>query len=142
MGRVVRCGGEAAGLGPGPPRRGERVLLGRVALPPERFPGRPNYAPEYFQPLPYFAKYGLGVRAGREPVDLVIPVPWRNRFAIAWGNLRVQQAAAVRIFACEWAEWLRYPGGYYLREPACVPLIVRVGGRSARIRLGIGRACP
>ena len=35
-----------------------------------------------------------------------------------------------------------YAGGFFLRSPSvCVPLIFRVGARSATVRFGIGRRC-
>lgn len=126
------------------PSPGTRLLLGRVALPPEGFPGRPIAAREN-RPLPYFAKFGLQVHSGRLPVDVIVPRAWRTRAAVGWGEDRgPQQASSVRVQACKpvlGRPWLAFPGGYFLRRPACVPLIVRVGARSARFRLGIGRRC-
>jgi hypothetical protein len=126
------------------PSHGTRVLLGRVALPPERFPSRPRAAPEN-RPLPYFAKFGLQIHSGREPVDVVVPRAWRARLALNWGeNGGPAQSSSIRVLACGpvlGRRWLAFPGGYFLRKPACVPLIVRVGSKSAHIRLGIGRSC-
>jgi len=126
------------------PHAGTRVLLGRLALPPERFPSRPRAAPEN-RPLPYYAKFGLQVRSGRNPVDVIVPRAWRTRAAVGWGeDAGPQQASSVRVLACKpvlGRPWLAFPGGYFLRKPACIPLTVRVGTRTAHVRLGIGRRC-
>ena len=38
--------------------------------------------------------------------------------------------------------WNAYAGGFYLRTPsACVPLVFRVGKRSATVWFGLGQAC-
>src|SRR5437870_4161994 len=83
------------------PSAGTRVLLGRVALPPERFPGQPHAAPEN-RPLPYYAKFGLQVHAGRGPVDVIVPPAWRTRVALGWGEDSggPQQASTVRVLGC------------------------------------------
>lgn len=127
---------------PSPPRR---VVLEHVALPPERFPFRPHYS-RHRRPFPYFAKDGIDVRYVDAVVELVVPVDWRKRFAIGWGS-PARPTWSVRIPPCAQigypgGEWRAYAGGYWLRKPACVPLIVRVGGETTRIRLGIGVDCP
>ena len=128
-------------VGEGKRLRTERVVLGRVVLPPERFPYRPRYQPGH-GPLPYFAKYGVLILSGPGAVDLLVPSRWRARFAIGWGIRGAEEVRRVRFVGCERAwRWRAYAGGYYLREPACVPLIVKVGGSVAQVRLGIGRRC-
>jgi hypothetical protein len=143
---VVRCD-EIAGTAPAfpPTRPDERLVLGRVSLPAEEFPYPPGYQPGTSGRLPYFAKYPLFVRAGSEPVELFVPSGWRTRFAVGWGNHGSYEAAIVKVNACPRSAlgpWLGYPGGYYLRRPACVPLIVRVGAKRTRVRIGIGKQCP
>jgi hypothetical protein len=129
-------------VGHGRPLAGERVISGQVVLPPERVPEEPRFQPKYNKPLPWFAKQGLLVRRGSKPVDLIVPLAWRSRFAVGWGNEGRQQAPAVRIVGCNTGpKWHAYAGGYYLRQPACVPLTVRVEGQTTQIRLGIGRSC-
>jgi len=67
---------------------------------------------------------------------------WRNRVGITWGDSPI--ASTLRIRSCPplvggargWA------GGFYLRSrAACVPLIFRVGSRSATVYFGLGRGC-
>lgn len=117
-----------------------RVLLGRVA-----FRRTPVFRiAEVGGPLPYWSKVLLFVRAGGTPITITVPEPWRIRAAITWGSPAVH---ALRVGACPTPppllpdRWNGYAGGLYVREPACVPLRVRVATRSATVRLGIGRAC-
>ena len=123
----------------------QRVLLQHIALPPERFATRLHYS-RYRQPFPYFAKDGIGVRYATAAVELVVPAAWRQRFAIGWGS-PARAASSVRIPPCTGIGypsdgWRAYAGGYWVRKPACVPLIVRVGSETTSIRLGIGVTCP
>jgi hypothetical protein len=120
---------------PGP---AQQVVLDRIALPSSsrvlkvrRASGR----------LPYSTKSGLLVRHGTTPVDLVVPTAWRKRFAIGRGFSVVY---SVRILGCATTppDWWSYAGGYSVRRPACVPLIVRVGGMTTTVRLALGRPCP
>jgi hypothetical protein len=138
---VVACDEAIDFLDKAPTKR--RVLFDRVALP-RLIAQRPNYEPSEFRPLPYFAKDGIVVRAGRTPVDLIVPTAWRSRLALGWGHRGPQQASHVRVPGCRptrYAKWFAFAGGYYVRKPACVPLIVRVGAKSQRIRIRIGRNC-
>ena len=38
-------------------------------------------------------------------------------------------------------EWVAIPGGYWVSETMCAPLTVRVGSRTATVRIGIGTPC-
>jgi hypothetical protein len=127
------------------PPSGWRVILGRVALPPERwFRSRPRYGRDYL-PFPYFAKAGLEVHAQRAPFDLVVPAGWRGRLALGWGEDHTPRFASVihvpRCAPVLGRAWLWWAGGYFLRRPACVPVIVRSGARTTEVRLAIGRPC-
>lgn len=140
--KIVGCDSIiAASTRPWPDRR---VLFGRVVLPRENQLLQGHAASEN-RPLPYFAKQGVQVRAGRTTISLIVPRRWRTRLAVGWGeNGGPQQASQVRLAGCNLEvgrQWLSYPGGYFLRRPACAPLLVRVGTRSARIRLSLGRPC-
>ncbi len=140
---LVRCDHIIYDLAAPNPTR--RVLLDHVALPPERFPSRPRYSP-HGRPFPYWAKNGIEVRYANVTVELVVPVAWRTRFAIGWGS-PARAASSVRIPPCTGVGyptdgWRAYAGGYWVRKPACVPLIVRIGGATTTIRLGIGVDCP
>jgi hypothetical protein len=38
--------------------------------------------------------------------------------------------------------WLAYAGGFWIDHPACVPIIVRAGGKQQQVDIGVGTACP
>lgn len=137
--KVVTCA-DAVLLNPSP-SRGFRVLFDRVALPPKRLQ-RPSAAPQN-HPLHYFAKQGLEVRAGRGPVELIVPTAWRDRLALGFGETGgPQQASVIKVLGCQAHKaWYVYPGGYFLLRPACVPLVIRTAGQTARLEIGIGMPC-
>jgi hypothetical protein len=134
------------GSHPSSDRQATRLVLGRVWLP------KPSTVID-LSPVrageDRFGKYGLEVRAGRAIV-LEVPRRWRRTYSLSFGSAsasvrRVADGAAVvTVHACAGllGPWNRYPGGYELRRGACVPLVVRVGARSQRIRLSVGRHCP
>jgi hypothetical protein len=58
-------------------------------------------------------------------------------------SLRIASCPLVREGAGPRPRWNAYAGGFYLRtRSVCVPLVVRVGGRSRTVRFGVGRPCP
>ena len=121
---------------------GYRIVLGRVGIPDEkRTSGRAsrNRGAQW----PYFRRVGLIVRGGTSPVTITVPEGWRDRVAISWGN--TPAVSSLQIASCGTSvskPWNAYAGGFHLRSRAdCVPLDIRVGGRSTSVRLGVGRAC-
>lgn len=92
---------------------------------------------------PYFRNGGLAVRAGTSSVVVEVPEGWRDRVALSWGGSR--PSSSIRFATCgavPGGAWNAYAGGFHLRSPRdCVPLHLRIGGRSTTIRVGIGRAC-
>ena len=99
-----------------------------------------------YRPLPYYAKAGLEVHARRPAFDVLVPPAWRSRIALGWGeDHQPTFASVIHVPTCAavlGSGWISWAGGYFLRKPACVPVIVRSGSRSIEIRLAIGRACP
>ncbi|MFG3422583.1 hypothetical protein ACIBTZ_24625 [Micromonospora sp. NPDC049460] len=91
----------------------------------------------------WFAKWGLVVRAGAE-VDLLVAPGWKDRARITWGP-SAAPAATVHVSACAPAagkgQWLTFAGGTWVARAACVPLLVRSGGRQAEVRLAVGAPC-
>jgi hypothetical protein len=126
---------------PEPTPGGLRVLFGRVAMAREDEVLTPVRTRA--RVLPYWMKSGLVIRRGgrgTEPVDIVVPPGWKKRFAVGWGDGGL--TAHAHVLACSGPyEWNAYAGGFRLRAPACVPLTVRVGNQSARIRVAIGARC-
>ncbi len=121
---------------------GYRVVLGRVGVPDEQHTSR-RAARNRATPWPYFRRVGLVVRGGTSPVTITVPEGWRERVAISWGN--TPAVSSLQIASCGAAvskPWNAYAGGFHLRSRAdCVPLDIRVGGRSTTVRFGVGRAC-
>jgi hypothetical protein len=120
---------------------GYRVVLRVVSVPPafRRQVVRRDRDADW----PFWTKAGLVVRGGSPPVTVTVPTRWRTRAAIEWGN--TGPVSALRIAWCgrnPEKPWNAYAGGFHLRSgSACVPLIFRVGNRSATVRFGLGRAC-
>ncbi len=141
----VGCDENAQVADPVTPSRYYRLLFGRVALP--RFVSVPRPPRRDNGPYPFWMKTPILIRWGAGPVDVVVPRAWRERVAVRWGYPH-PTAWAARFVRCPlpkvgkpWSQWIAYAGGVYLRESACVPLIVRVGDRSTTARLSIGRRC-
>jgi hypothetical protein len=121
---------------------GFRILLDSVSIPgaghlerdAARAPGRR---------WPYYRNAGLAIRAGATAVSVSVPEGWRDRLALSWGGAR--PSSTVRFAPCAAGAagvWNAFSGGIHLRAPAdCVPLLVRVGGLSTTMRVGVGRAC-
>lgn len=129
-------------LGNRQPRYQSRLVLGAASVPPAYLA---QVVATHDQPWRYWRKAGLVIRSGSEHVTLSVPKEWRSRAAIVWGNGGDGVFSSVRVTGCGSNPHAgnAYPGGFYLRSSsACLPLIVRVGIRSATVRFGIGRRCP
>ncbi len=92
-------------------------------------------------PVRLFAKSGLVVRADAV-VELRVQAspavqPW-----IGWGS-SAQPARQVRLTGCpDRSGWLVFAGGYWVDQPACVPLTVRAGDREEQVWISVGARCP
>jgi hypothetical protein len=91
-----------------------------------------------------FAKWGLVVRTG-QTVEIGVAAGWADKARVGWGNPG-RPAASVRVTACPLgsppAAWTAFAGGTWVAAPACVPLVIRAGGRTEQTRLPIGVPCP
>ena len=65
------------------------------------------------------------------PIAIVVLAAFAARTAPA--------AQAPAIVSCD--RWNVYTGGFRLRRPACVPLLVRVGGRERRMSFALSPHC-
>jgi hypothetical protein len=119
----------------------DTLVLGRVRMPRAR--EVLALAPSY-RGAPRLAKPGLQVTAGAAVV-LEVPRRYRRVYGLTFGRAgdRGLGAHALRVRPCpSYARaWTSWAGGYLVRKPVCVTLIVRAGGRSARVPLNIGRRC-
>jgi hypothetical protein len=131
---------------------GYAIVLDRVALPTGRAlqvdrSGQSDSAARLF------AKDALRIRRGLS-FDLVVPDTWRGRLSVHWGfsTANAKRISHLRIPGCrptgpinqirEQDEWLVYAGGYWVRDPACVSLLVRAGQTEQTIQIGVGAPCP
>lgn len=121
---------------------GYRVVLGTVGIPDEEHTSG-RAARNRGAQWPHFRRVGLVVRGGTSPVTITVPQGWRDRVAISWGN--TPPVSSLQIATCGVSvskPWNAYAGGFHLGSRAdCVPLDIRVGGRSTSVRFGVGRAC-
>jgi hypothetical protein len=117
------------------PGRGERLAGGRVTMPA---------ASAVLQLGPResdgfrFAKRGVSVRSGG-PVTLRVPRELRSVYRLSWGG--EYSPHGIRFTTCAGRRWTHFAGGYYVRKPACVAVLVTAGGRTSRLRVGVGRRC-
>ena len=108
-----------------------QVVLGVVALPVS--PGYPalqtSLSGDGSGAPRLFAKTGLVIRPGTT-FELIIPAPFTNRLSLGWG-LPGMPSHGVVVNNCPnpGGGWLAYAGGYWIDHPACVPIIVRAGGK-------------
>ena len=110
-----------------------RSILGRVALPVANAPLAPVAVTGDI--LPFWSKFGLLVLTGATPVEISVAPASVGRAALVWGH-DAGPATKIRLAACTSnGRWLAYPGGALVKSPGCLPLIIRVGTRRARIRL-------
>jgi hypothetical protein len=135
---TVHCG-SVVDEDPAPTPAGMRVVFDHVALAAQDALPRPHRIA--LRPFRYWSKSGILVRAGSTPVDLIVPPGWKKRYAIDWGDSGL--TADAHVLGCAGGTvWNAYAGGFRLRAPACVPLTVRVGGKSTRLRFSVGAPCP
>jgi hypothetical protein len=117
-----------------------RQLLGLISVPPALMQ---QVVPTGRKPWAYWHKQGLVIGATRITVTVTVPKSSRKRAAITWGN-GVRPVSSLTFEACGGSPKIghAYAGGFLLRSPsACIPLIFRVGKRSATVRFGVGQRC-
>ena len=120
-----------------------QLVLGAVSAPARHVP---QSAPTGTSPWTYFSKWGMVVRGGAgADVTVTVPLAWRRRVAISWGNAQHRVFHTLRFPRCgeDAARGNAYAGGFFLRREAdCVPLRLRVGTRTQLAWFGIVRRCP
>jgi hypothetical protein len=114
---------------------GYRLVLDAVAVPTGTLVPQESGEPGWL-----FAKSGLVVRAST-PVDVAVAPDAAGRVRIGWGSPG-PEATTIHVPACpSGSGWLAFAGGYSVRTPACVPLIVRAHGKQERVDVSVGVAC-
>ena len=121
-----------------------QVVLGVVALPAS--PGYPalqtSLSGDGSGPLRLFAKTGLLIRPGTT-FDLIVPARFTSHLSIGWGAPGTpSHRVLVGNCASTGGGWLAYAGGFWIDHPACVPVIVRAGGKQRQVHIGVGTTCP
>lgn len=91
-----------------------------------------------------FAKTGLVIKAGTK-FELVVPDEAKDMVSIGWGGAPSTPSRRITVSCPARASlsgWQVYAGGYWAFWSACVPLIVRAGGKEQRVLIGLGTPCP
>lgn len=124
------------------PGSDQATIYGEVALPKDSL--QANRSGEADPSAKLFAKNGLSV-ASNTSFMLSVPDQWMGKLSIGWGspairtmNLyvpRCQQSASQN-------RWLVFAGGFWVSEPACVPIVVNSGTEQETVQVGVGTACP
>ncbi len=89
----------------------------------------------------YFAKTGLWWR-GDAVFEIAVPDEYQDRLAIGWGRSNQPPAHSVQADCDIDTDWAGAPGGYWITEPMCAEIIVRVDGNEQREQIGLGTPCP
>ena len=142
QGTSLRCE-RAFDAGSEPPES-STVVLDVVALPTSDGMREALQTSASGEPDPaarLFAKQGLVVRSGASFV-LEVPADAVDRLSIGWSNPDERTRRLV-IDACPGSsKWLAFVGGYWVKDPGCMPLVVRAGGQERRVTIGVGAPCP
>jgi hypothetical protein len=135
---TATCGDSIHVIGQ-PPPPAAKLVLGRVQMP------RPDevlhVGPRISPGAPLVVKRGWAVTPGAAVV-LEVPRRYRRMVGLAFGRGRLG-VPGLRLRPCPgYAKpWTSWPGGYYVRKPMCVPIVVHADGHATRVRLSIGRRC-
>ena len=92
-----------------------------------------------------YAKIGIAIRTGAR-FSIVVPPAWQDKVRIGWSNRGPVLATTLRVPGCTPAipgtEWVVYPGGFWLKAAACVPLTIETDAGTRSIQVPIGKRCP
>jgi hypothetical protein len=112
-----------------------QLVLDAVALPTRKLAPEQSGKPGWL-----FAKQGLVVRAG-VAVDITIAPSADTKVRIGWGSPG-PDGTTIHVPACPSSSgWLAFAGGYAVRNPLCIPLIVRAHGQQQQAYVGVGADC-
>ena len=132
-GPAVSCAHDIGGTPPD--ADAYELVLDAVALPAGTLDPQQSGEPGWL-----FAKQGLVVRAGIA-VEITIAPPAGTRARIGWGSPG-PEGTTLQVPACpSGSGWLAFAGGYTVRDPMCVPLIIRTSGQQQRADVRVGAGC-
>ncbi len=126
------------------PPPGMRIVGGVVALPvsPQMAALQTVRTGSTHHAVRLYAKEGLWIKTG-EPFTLSVPRRLGGVASIGWGP-SVTPAVTLNVPSCHTgrAQWMSYPGGYFVRHTLCLPLVVRAHGKRESVPIGVGVGCP
>lgn len=127
---VVACETGVPNVPSGSPLVADSVFFSTTALVPE---------PSGDAVLPFFAKAGLWVRS-RAAARLTVVAPAGVR--IGWGSA-APHTEQVTVPACQHpgAQWLVWPGGFWVPGPTCVTLRVEAQDDDVVVQVPVGSMC-
>lgn len=154
---VAACGGRSPGAGSRQRRLDCNLAAAHSARPDDRLLDLGPIAMESSESSPHAlqttltgsanpslrlaAKTGLFVRAGSSAEIAIAPTSLGHA-AISWGtNGKVVDRLLVGPCATDGADWLVFPGGYYVSEVACVDLAITSNGLRRDVHVGVGAPC-
>jgi len=92
-----------------------------------------------------FQKIPIALKTGAQ-MTLSVPEEMRGQMKIGWSNAGYTVANELAVQGCTTpnvgTSWVVYPGGFWLKEPGCVPLTVTTEAATKTIDLPIGKSCP
>lgn len=93
----------------------------------------------------FYAKIGIAIKTGAK-FSIVVPPAWQDKMRIGWSNKGPILATTLRVPGCTSAipgtEWVVYPGGFWLKTAACVPLTIETDAGTRSIQVPVGERCP
>ncbi len=126
---------------------GMTVVGGAIAVPAGYMPRAVHNPPthpwrDFPSGLPWWRKSGVQVRTGAD-ATVTVPRAWRRRVAVMWGFGTDPSASTLTFKRCYGlsSRWLWYSGGFFVREPSCIPLVVQAGNVRRRLWFGVGKRC-
>jgi hypothetical protein len=118
------------------------AVLDEIALPKDALQANRSGEPDPSARL--FGKTGLAI-ASRARFMLTVPDEWMGRMTIGWGS-PATRTMNLYVPACDQTSsgkpWHVFAGGFWVAEPACVPIVVNSGTQQETVHIGIGVACP
>jgi hypothetical protein len=121
------------------------VVLDLLALPAPQSPAlQTGRLQDATPPVSYFAKTGLGFKAGSSWRLSVAPED-QDHLRIGWGSPGIPSITVLPPAKCSPTSrtgWLWYPGGYWTDHPGCYTVVAQAAHQSQRVPIGVGAPCP
>ena len=119
------------------------VVDGVVALPVSpRLPALQTELSGLANPrVRLFAKWGLWIRTGKA-ATLAVPARMAGKAAIGWASNPPARSLSVAPCESGTTGWISFAGGYWVKDPLCLPLVVTAHGSTRTVLIGVGTACP